>query len=117
MGDERLAELLPRATQWLETGCHIQQSYYGNKSSYKLDVEDIDKVNVMFPLCMRQLHRMLRQRHRLGHTARVCMLHCIQFITNFCGINFINTSLLELLKILYSVLISGIGQGWAWMGM
>ena len=71
MDDERLAELLPRATQWLETGCNIQQSDYGNKSSYKLDMEDVDKVNVMFPLCMRQLHQILRQRHRLGHTARV----------------------------------------------
>ena len=71
MDDERLAELLPRATQWLETGCNIQQNDYGNNSSYKLDTEDVDKVNVMFPLCMRQLHHMLRQRHRLGHTARV----------------------------------------------
>lgn len=72
MHDERLAELLPRATKWLEAGCiNIQEDDYRKKSSYKLDVEDVDKVNVMFPLCMRQLHRVLRQRHRLGHTARV----------------------------------------------
>ena len=71
MDDERLSELLPRATVWLEAGCDIQQRDHRSKSSYKLDMEDVDKVNVMFPLCMRQLHRMLRRRHRLGHTARV----------------------------------------------
>ena len=71
MDDERLAELLPRATRWLEASCDIQLSNSRSNSSYKLDMEDVDKVNMMFPLCMRQLHRMLRQRHRLGHTARV----------------------------------------------
>ena len=69
MNDERLAELLPKATQWLETSCNnILQS---DMPSYRLDSEDVDKVNVMFPLCMRQLHRILRQKHRLGHTGRV----------------------------------------------
>lgn len=75
MEDERLAELLPRVIQCLEAGCAIQQGNHGDKSPYKLDTEDIDKVNVMFPLCMRQLHRILRQKHRLGHTARVGV-HC-----------------------------------------
>ena len=89
MGDERLAELLPRATQWLEVGCNIQENDYRNKSLYKLDMEDVDKVKVMFPLCMRQLHRVLRQKHRLGHTARVGVCydtHCIYWTSHFYGI-------------------------------
>lgn len=87
MCDERLAELLPRATQWLEAGCDIQQSEYTNNSCYKLDMEDVDKVNVMFPLCMRQLHRVLRLRHRLGHTARVGVYYNIKSLEPaFCGI-------------------------------
>ena len=70
ISDERMAELLPQVTHWLEAGCQAQD-HSRNTPAYQIGTEDVDKISIMFPLCMRQLHSTLRQKHRLSHTFRV----------------------------------------------
>ena len=73
VSDERMAELLPQVTHWLEAGCqaHSSRDYSRNTPAYQISAEDVDKISVMFPLCMRRLHGTLRRKHRLSHSFRV----------------------------------------------
>ncbi|NXI15724.1 PRI2 primase, partial [Irena cyanogastra] len=65
--DERLQPLLN----------HLSHSYVGpdysvQKSTGKISLEQIDALSVKsFPLCMRQLHRALRDNHHLRHGGRM----------------------------------------------
>ncbi|NXN88705.1 PRI2 primase, partial [Bombycilla garrulus] len=65
--DERLQPLLN----------HLSHSYVGpdysiQKNAGKISLEQIDSLSVKsFPLCMRQLHRALRESHHLRHGGRM----------------------------------------------
>ncbi|NXE89804.1 PRI2 primase, partial [Menura novaehollandiae] len=65
--DERLQPLLNHLSH-----CYVGPDYSVQKNTGKISLEQIDALSVKsFPLCMRQLHRALRDSHHLRHGGRM----------------------------------------------
>ncbi|XP_054023976.1 DNA primase large subunit [Dryobates pubescens] len=65
--DERLQPLLKHLSH-----AYVGPEYSVQKNTGKISLEDIDALSVRsFPLCMRQLHRALRDNHHLRHGGRM----------------------------------------------
>ncbi|KAJ8248176.1 hypothetical protein GJAV_G00239180 [Gymnothorax javanicus] len=65
--DERLQPLLTHLSH-----AYVGQDYSVQRNVGKISLEQIDSLSVKsFPLCMRQLHRSLREQHHLRHGGRM----------------------------------------------
>ncbi|CAI9598805.1 unnamed protein product [Staurois parvus] len=68
--DERLQPLLSHLSH-----SYIGQDFSSQRNTGKISLDQIDALSAKsFPLCMRQLHKSLREHHHLRHGGRACSM-------------------------------------------